>query len=123
MLQAMNTGHEGSLTTVHANSARDVLARLETMVLMAGMDLPLAAIREQIASAIQIVVQQARSPDGCRRIVEIAEITGTEGSRILMQPLFRWRRGAFEDCGNVPQFFERLGLPAGAFPGRLEVRA
>jgi pilus assembly protein CpaF len=123
MLQAMNTGHEGSLTTVHANSARDVLARLETMVLMAGMDLPLAAIREQIASAIQIVVQQVRSPDGCRRIVEIAEITGTEGSRILMQPLFRWRRGAFEDCGNVPQFFERLGLPAGAFPGRLEVRA
>jgi pilus assembly protein CpaF len=122
MLQAMNTGHEGSLTTVHANSARDVLARLETMVLMAGMDLPLAAIREQIASAIQIVVQQARSPDGHRRIVEICEITGTEGARILMQPLFRWRRGAFEDCGNIPQFFERLGLPPGAFPGRLEVR-
>jgi pilus assembly protein CpaF len=123
MLQAMNTGHDGSLTTVHANSARDVLARLETMVLMAGMELPLAAIREQIASAIQIVVQQARAADGRRRIVEISEITGTEGARILMQPLFRWRRGAFEDCGNVPQFFERLGLSAGAFPGRLEIGA
>jgi pilus assembly protein CpaF len=121
MLQAMNTGHDGSLTTVHANSARDVLARLETMVLMAGMDLPLVAIREQIASAIHIVVQQARAADGRRRIVEISEITGTEGPRILMQPLFRWRQGVFEDCGNVPQFFEGLGMPAGAFPGRLGI--
>ncbi|MBP8308850.1 MAG: Flp pilus assembly complex ATPase component TadA [Burkholderiaceae bacterium] len=117
MLQAMNTGHDGSLTTVHANSARDVIARLETMVLMAGMDLPLAAIREQIASAVEIIVQQARSADGRRRVVEITEVTGTEGSRVLMQPLFRWRRGVFEDCGNVPHFLERLGLPAAGFLG------
>jgi len=115
MLQAMNTGHDGSLTTVHANSARDVIARLETMVLMAGMDLPLAAIREQIASAVEIIVQQARGADGSRRIVEITEVTGTEGTRVLMQPLFRWHRGVFEDCGNVPQFLERLGLPATGF--------
>jgi len=85
------------------------------------MDLPLVAIREQIASAIHIVVQQARAADGRRRIVEISEITGTEGPRILMQPLFRWRQGVFEDCGNVPQFFEGLGMPAGAFPGRLGI--
>jgi pilus assembly protein CpaF len=117
MLQAMNTGHDGSLTTVHATSARDVIARLETMVLMAGMDLPLAAIREQIASAVEIIVQQARSADGRRRLVEITEVTGTEGSRVLMQPLFRWRHGVFEDCGNVPQFLERLGLPAAGFLG------
>ena len=117
MLQAMNTGHDGSLTTVHANSARDVIARLETMVLMAGMDLPLAAIREQIASAVEIIVQQARSADGRRRLVEITEVTGTEGSRVLMQPLFRWRHGVFEDCGNVPHFLERLGLPAAGFLG------
>ena len=115
MLQAMNTGHDGSLTTVHANSARDVVARLETMVLMSGMDLPVSAIREQIASAISIIVQQARGGDGSRRIVEITEVTGTEGARVLMQPLFRWRQGVFEACGNVPQFLERLGLPPGAF--------
>ncbi|MFP5406354.1 MAG: CpaF family protein [Gammaproteobacteria bacterium] len=113
MLQAMNTGHDGSLTTVHANSARDVLSRLETMVLMAGVEMPMAAIREQIASAIDLVVHQARLPDGRRRIVEIAELTGMEGSRVLMQPLFRFRRsasaeGAFVGCGNVPQCLEAL---------------
>ncbi|MBU6269779.1 MAG: Flp pilus assembly complex ATPase component TadA [Betaproteobacteria bacterium] len=115
MLQAMNTGHEGSLTTVHANSARDAIARLETMVLMAGMDLPLPAVREQIASGIQIVVQQARAVDGSRRIVEISEITGSEGPRLLMQPIFRYRQGRFEDCGNMPQFYERIGLPPASF--------
>jgi len=116
MLQAMNTGHDGSLTTVHANSARDVLSRLETMVLMAGVDMPVTAIREQVASAIDIVVHQARLPDGSRRIVEIAELTGMEGGRVLTQPLFRFHRsrpadpdgGRFSGCGNVPQFFEAL---------------
>jgi pilus assembly protein CpaF len=108
MLQAMNTGHEGSLTTVHANSARDVLSRLETMVLMGGVDMPLAAIREQVASAIDLVVHQARLPDGRRRIVEIAELTGMEGGRVLMQPLFRYRPGpgVFAGCGNVPHCLE-----------------
>lgn len=108
MLQAMNTGHDGSLTTLHANSPRDALSRLETMVLMAGMDLPLAAIRDQIASAVHLIVQQARASDGRRRIVEIAEVTGIEGSRVLMQPLFRWARGQFCGCDTVPQFFESL---------------
>ncbi len=119
MLQAMNTGHDGSLTTVHANSARDVLSRLETMVLMAGVEMPVTAIREQIASAVDLVVHQARLPDGRRRIVEIAELTGMEGSRVLMQALFRFRRGAageggFAGCGNVPQCLESLreqGVP------------
>ncbi|MFO1197169.1 MAG: ATPase, T2SS/T4P/T4SS family [Burkholderiaceae bacterium] len=108
MLQAMNTGHDGSLTTVHANSPRDVIARLETMVLMAGMDLPVAAIRDQIASAVHVIVQQARGADGVRRIVEIAEVTGIEGSRVLMHPLFRFERGRFASCGAMPQFFETL---------------
>ncbi|MCL4746489.1 MAG: Flp pilus assembly complex ATPase component TadA [Burkholderiaceae bacterium] len=108
MLQAMNTGHDGSLTTVHANSPRDVISRLETMVMMAGLDLPVAAIRDQVASAIQIIVQQARDAAGRRRIVEISEVTGLEGTRVQMQALFRWERGAFVACGAVPQFFEAL---------------
>jgi len=120
MLQAMNTGHDGSLTTVHANSARDVLSRLETMVLMSGVDMPVAAIREQVASAVDIVVHQARLPDGSRRIVEIAELTGMEGGKVLMQPLFRYRRGAgeggwFGGCGNVPHCLEALREQGVAF--------
>ena len=108
MLQAMNTGHEGSLTTVHANSPRDVVARLETMVLMAGMDLPIAAIRDQIASAVHLIVHQVRGADGIRRITEIAEVTGIESNRVQMQSLLRHEHGRFVDCGNVPQFFEAL---------------
>lgn len=108
MLQAMNTGHDGSLTTVHANSPRDVIARLETMVLMAGLELPISAIRDQIASAISIIVQQARGIDGIRRIVQIDEVTGREGDRVLMQPIYRYERGRFSACGAVPQFFEEL---------------
>ena len=117
MLQAMNTGHDGSLTTIHANSARDAISRLEVMVLMAGVEMPVQAIREQIAAAIDIIVQQARMPDGRRRIVEIAEVTGIEGSRVLMQPIFRFERGEragagvagrFVACDNVPDFFEGL---------------
>jgi pilus assembly protein CpaF len=118
MLQAMNTGHEGSLTTLHANSPRDALARLETLVLMAGMDLPLAAIREQIASAIDIVVQQTRFPCGARRITSISEVTGQEAGRIQLQELFRFERrgrdqqqrvvGHFTACETVPQFYDEL---------------
>ncbi len=117
MLQAMNTGHDGSLTTAHANSPRDVLARLEVMVLMAGVDIPVQAIREQIASAVDIVVQQARQADGVRRITEITEITGMEGGRIQMQPIFRLNHArsaagragpAFEACGHVPGFYDAL---------------
>ena len=116
MLQAMNTGHDGSLTTVHANSSRDVVSRLETMVLMADVDMPVLAIREQIASAVDIVVHQARLADGRRRVVEIVELTGLEGQRVLMQPLFRFERrvttdgavGRFVGCNNLPQFYEKL---------------
>jgi pilus assembly protein CpaF len=118
MLQAMNTGHDGSLTTAHANSPRDLLSRLEVMSLMAGMELPLAAVREQIASAVNIVIQQARFACGSRRIVSISEVTGTESGRIQMQDLFRFERtgshaggqvhGRFRSCGNHPVFLETL---------------
>ena len=118
MLQAMNTGHDGSLTTVHANSPRDVVSRLEVMTLMAGMDLPVAAIREQIAAAVDVVVHQARFADGSRRITSIMEITGIESGRVQMQPLFEFRalfgqRGAmvngyFTGLDAIPTFYEGL---------------
>ena len=118
MLQAMNTGHDGSLTTIHANSARDALARLETLVLMAGFDLPLRAIREQIASAIQIVVQISRERDGSRKLVNVSEITKMEGDVITMQDLFVFRQtgwdeqnrivGVHEPTGNLPTFMEEI---------------
>jgi pilus assembly protein CpaF len=118
MLQAMNTGHDGSLTTAHANSPRDMLARLETMVLMAGMDLPVAAIREQVASAVQIIVQQTRFACGSRKITSITEITGMEQGVIQMQEIFRFQRTGFQEngkiqgyftgCGSIPTFYEEL---------------
>jgi pilus assembly protein CpaF len=119
MLQAMNTGHEGSLTTLHANTPRDGLARLETMVLMAGMELPLAAIREQIASAVHIVVQQTRYACGSRKVSSITEVTGIESGKIQMQELFRFVNcgytgpgnrvsGHFTGCDLVPGFYEEL---------------
>ncbi|ARP81070.1 hypothetical protein CAL12_09585 [Bordetella genomosp. 8] len=108
MLAAMNTGHEGSLTTLHANSPRDALGRLETMILMAGMDLPLAAVREHIASSIHLIVQQARMPDGRRLVTAIVEVTGMEAGRIQTQPLFVHEggpaRGGFSGCGTMPTF-------------------
>lgn len=118
MLQAMNTGHDGSLTTAHANSPRDMLSRLEVMVLMAGMDLPVTAIREQIASAVQIIVQQTRFACGTRKVTSITEITGMERGVIQMQEIFRFQRTGFEangktrghfmPCGYVPSFYEEL---------------
>jgi pilus assembly protein CpaF len=104
MLQAMNTGHDGSLTTVHANSPRDSLARLETMVLMAGMDLPVRAIREQIASAVDIIIHLARLRDGTRRVTHITEITGMEGDVVTMQDLF-----VFDMRAGTDQFGRHLG--------------
>lgn len=124
MLQAMNTGHDGSLTTAHANSPRDLLSRLEVMTLMAGMEIPLLAIREQIASAVNLIVQQARYACGARRIVVISEVTGTESGRIQTQDLYRFEQsaadpsgrttGRFIACGNEPAFYERL--PSGTRP-------
>jgi pilus assembly protein CpaF len=118
MLQAMNTGHDGSLTTGHANSPRDLLSRLEVMVLMAGMDLPVRAIREQIASAVDIIVQQTRFSDGRRRVTSIVEVDGMEGDVILTQPLFTFAQrgvsargdilGEHRGLGHAPRFYEDL---------------
>ena len=101
MLQAMNTGHDGSLTTGHANSPRDMLRRLEVMVLMAGMDLPVQAIREQISSAVQLIVQQTRFGDGSRRIISITEVTGMEQSTILLNEIFAYQQQGFDEHGRV----------------------
>ena len=100
MLQAMNTGHDGSLTTGHANTPRDMLSRLETMVLMAGMDLPVRAIREQIASAVDLIVQQSRMRDGSRKITAITEVQGMEGDMITLQDVFTFEQESFE-AGKV----------------------
>lgn len=118
MLQAMNTGHDGSLTTVHANSPRDVISRLETMVLMSGMELPSRAIREQIASAVDIIIHESRLSDGSRKVVAISEVTGLEGQQIVMQDIFAFNQrgvddhgkiiGEFRPTGAVPSFFETL---------------
>ncbi len=109
MLAAMNTGHEGSLTTLHANSPRDALARLETMIMMAGMDIPLAAVREHIATSINFIVQQARLSTGRRLITSIVEVTGMESGRIQTQELFRYEAGppaVFSGCGSIPECFQ-----------------
>ena len=116
MLQAMNTGHDGSLTTIHANSPRDALARLETLVLMAGFDLPLRAIREQIASAISIVVQINREKDGSRKVVSVSEITKMEGDIITMQEIFTFHQDGWSEDGRLLGHFE----PTGAIPTFME---
>ncbi len=111
MLQAMNTGHDGSLSTVHANTPRDALARLETMVLMAGIDLPVRAIREQVASAIDLVVQQARLKDGSRRITHVSEVVGMEGEIITMQDVFLSDFGmGFDASGRFQGVLKSTGL-------------
>jgi hypothetical protein len=127
MLQAMNTGHDGSMTTLHANSPREALSRLETLVLMAGFDLPLKAIRQQMAGAIDIVVQLNRLKDGSRRVTSISEVVGIDGETITMQELFRFAPkgaaangkilGEFEATRIRPKILERmvdmgLSLPA-----------
>ena len=110
MLQAMNTGHDGSLTTGHANSPRDMLARLETMVLMAGMDLPVRAIREQIASAVDLIVQQNRLKDGSRRITHLTEILGMEGDTIVLQDIFVFEQKGVDEHGKVIGHFKPTGI-------------
>jgi pilus assembly protein CpaF len=119
MLQSMNTGHDGSLSTIHANSPRDSLSRLETMVLMAGVDIPVRAIREQTAAAIDLVVHQARMRDGTRRITQVTEVVGMEGDVVTLQDLFTFDyrsgmddqgryRGTIQPTGLRPSFSERL---------------
>ena len=112
MLQAMNTGHDGSLTTVHANSPRDVISRLETMVLMSGMELPSRAIREQISSAIDVIVHESRLSDGSRKVVCISEVVGLEGQQIVMQDIFEFKQTGIDEKGKVTGKF----LPTGAMP-------
>jgi len=117
MLQAMNTGHDGSLTTIHSNSPRDTLRRIETMVLMAGMELPLHAIREQIASAIELVVHLDRMRDGTRKVVKVSEVQGMEGKSIVMQDLFLFKQtgmqsgrviGSLNSTGLRPKFVDKF---------------
>jgi pilus assembly protein CpaF len=119
MLQAMNTGHDGSMTTVHSNGPRDALRRIETMVLMAGMDLPLKAIREQVASSIELIVHMERMKDGTRKVVQISELQGLEGDQYVMQDLFVFRQtgmsngrveGAFISTGLRPRFMEKFTM-------------
>lgn len=120
MLQAMNTGHEASLTTIHANSPRDALARLETMIMFAGTTLPTRAIREQISSALEVVIQVSRMADGSRRVTSITEITSMEGEMISMQEIFRYRRRGIADDGTVVGNFEAVGVRP-TFTDRLRV--
>ena len=129
MLQAMNTGHDGSMSTGHANTPRDMLARLETMVLFAGVELPLRAVREQVASAVDLIVQMDRLKDGTRRITHITEVQGMEGDLIVLQDIFVFEQtgvsegriqGVLRSTGVRPRFSEKLelmgiSLPPGLF--------
>lgn len=129
MLQAMNTGHDGSMTTTHSNGPRDTLARLETMTMMSGMELPVRAIREQISSAIELVVHQERLQDGTRKVVTICEISGMEGDVITMTDIFVFEQTGFDNgkvigrirpTGLRPKFIDKIEgagihLPASIF--------
>ncbi|HKL10303.1 MAG TPA: CpaF family protein [Clostridia bacterium] len=119
MLQAMNTGHDGSITTGHANSPRDMLSRLETMVLMAGMDLPVKAIREQIGSALHLVIHQSRMKDGSRKVTHISEVQGMEGDIVIMQDIFRFVQQGMTPEGKVKGHFEFMNIMP-SFIGEME---
>jgi pilus assembly protein CpaF len=119
MLQAMNTGHDGSLTTVHANSPRDAIARLETLVLMAGFDLPLRVIRQQIASAVNLIVQQERLRDGSRKVTRITEVQGMEGDNVVLQDIFIFQAVAVSDSSKVEGSMKPTGIRP-SFSPRLE---
>jgi pilus assembly protein CpaF len=129
MLQAMNTGHDGSMTTIHSNGPRDALHRMENLVLMAGHSLPDKAIREQIASAIEMIVHVSRMSDGRRRIMSVSELLGMEGSVVTMQEIFRYVptgrdadgnvQGHFESTGMVPRVADRIRLAGVDLPNEL----
>ena len=110
MLQAMNTGHDGSLTTAHANTPRDALSRIETMVMMAGMDLPVGAIRHQIAGALDLIVQQTRHRDGSRKVTSICEVSGMEGDIITTQEVFRFVNEGYDGSGKLKGYFTQTGV-------------
>jgi pilus assembly protein CpaF len=121
MLQAMNTGHEGSMTTVHANTCRDALSRLEQMIGMAGLDMPTRAMRAQISSALNVVLQLERMSDGKRRLTSLQEITGMEGEVVTMQEIFRFNRISTDADGNITGEFRATGIRP-KFMGELERR-
>lgn len=133
MLQAMNTGHEGSISTIHSNAPRDALARLETMVMMAGMDLPSRAIREQVAAAIHMIVQIGRLSDGSRKVISVSEIQGMEGNVIVLQDLFTFQQkgigeggkvlGTMQATGMVPKFIDRFNSAGVHLPAEIFKRA
>lgn len=132
MLQAMNTGHDGSLTTVHSNSPRDAIARLETLCMMAGMNLPIFVIRAQIASAVNLIVQQSRLKDGSRKVVQVTEVQGMEGESVVLQDIFLYRTegqketgysheggGSMQPTGFRPKFVEKFKQYGFNLPGRI----
>ena len=114
MLQAMNTGHDGSLTTLHANTPRDTISRIETMTLMAGIDFPIKVVREQVASAIELIIQATRLRDGSRKITYISEVGGMEGDKIMLQDIFRYENNELRATGIRPLFYPKL--EAAGFP-------
>ena len=128
MLQAMNTGHDGSLTTVHANTPRDTIARLETLVLMAELDLPLNVVRAQIASAVNLIVQQARLRDGSRKVTNITEVQGMEGDVVVLSDIFAYKEsgmdngrvvGQMEPTGIRPKFTPQLEVSGFSLPAEM----
>jgi pilus assembly protein CpaF len=136
MLQAMNTGHDGSLTTIHANSPRDAIARMETMALMANLNLPEKAVRQQIASAVNVIIQVSRMSDGSRRVTHLSEITGMDEEVVCMQDIFRFEKrgigtngrvlGRFYSTGVTPRFVEKItasgiSVPPNLFDMAIEV--
>ena len=110
MMQAMNTGHDGSLTTIHANSPRDALSRLETLIMMAGMDLPIKVVRQQISSAIDLIVQVARVKDGSRKLVAITEVAGMEGDMVVMSDIFKFTQTGVEADGKIVGEMKPTGI-------------
>ena len=119
MLQAMNTGHDGSLTTLHANAPRDALSRLETMVLMAGMELPLKVVRQQVSSAVDLIVQQTRLKDGSRKVTAITEVAGMEGDTIVLTDIFKFEQTGVTEEGQVIGELRATGIRP-MFSPRLE---
>ena len=119
MLQAMNTGHDGSLTTLHANTPRDALSRLETMVLMAGMDLPLKVVRQQVSSAIDLIIQQTRLKDGSRKVTQITEVVGMEGDTVVLTDIFKFDQTGVGEGGKILGELKPTGIRP-LFTPRLE---
>jgi pilus assembly protein CpaF len=119
MLQAMNTGHDGSLTTLHANTPRDAISRMETMVLMSGMDLPLKVVRQQIASAVDLIVQQTRLKDGSRKVTAITEVVGMEGEIVVLTDIFKFEQTGIGENGKILGELKATGIRP-IFTPRLE---